>query len=86
MSLKRRAIKTSDIEMVCTAESFRSPYEPPLRLGNVVRLNSGGPPMLVVDVECNAVIVAWRDGAGATFERRYPTDCVHRASIASASI
>jgi uncharacterized protein YodC (DUF2158 family) len=86
MSLKRRAIKTRDIELVCTAESFRSPYEPPLRLGNVVRLNSGGPPMLVVDVECNAVIVAWRDSAGGAFERRYPTDCVHRAPIEFANI
>jgi uncharacterized protein YodC (DUF2158 family) len=83
MSLNRRSIKASDLIRVASAESFMDSREPPLGLGNFVRLNSGGPIMMVVDREAAFVVVAWKDVDGRTHERRFPVPCVHRVSIAS---
>lgn len=46
-------------------------------VGARVRLNSGGPEMLVVDHERGAVVVAWRDNNGRVHERTYPNQCVY---------
>jgi uncharacterized protein YodC (DUF2158 family) len=46
-------------------------------VGALVRLNSGGPEMLVVDLAgAAAVVVAWRDMNGREYERTYPNLCV----------
>jgi hypothetical protein len=57
MSLIRRQINARDVELASTAESVLGMREPPLTLGNFVRLNSGGPIMMVID----------HDGADAVF-------------------
>jgi uncharacterized protein YodC (DUF2158 family) len=48
-------------------------------VGTRVRLNSGGPDMLVVDLmESTAVVVSWRDSFGNVHESRFPNQCVQR--------
>jgi uncharacterized protein YodC (DUF2158 family) len=47
-------------------------------VGDRVRLNSGGPEMLVVDLTKAAVVVAWRDSNGYLHDRTYPNQCVYR--------
>lgn len=84
MSLWRRKLNASDIELVLGAESFSDPREPSLRIGQFVCLNSGGPTMMVVDHGAAAVIVAWQDCDGMVYERSYPCACVHRVSPSSA--
>jgi uncharacterized protein YodC (DUF2158 family) len=85
MSLWRRRIKASDAVLIRSADSFADQREPPLWLGNYVRLNSGGPVMMVVDHDddCAVVVVSWRDGGGSVCERLIPIACVHRVSVAS---
>jgi uncharacterized protein YodC (DUF2158 family) len=78
MKLCRRVIRTNDLVLVATAESFQDNREPPLSTGNFVRLNSGSPRLLVVDTSDDAVTVAWRDGAGLIHEQDFPRACLHR--------
>jgi uncharacterized protein YodC (DUF2158 family) len=55
--------------------------EPPLRIGNVVMLNSGGPRMMIVDFDnLGNVCVSWRESTGATLELVIAGVCVHRVS------
>jgi uncharacterized protein YodC (DUF2158 family) len=83
MSLSQRRFNAmNDLELVAPAESFADTREPPLWLGNLVRLNSGGPVMLVVDVDDQAAVCAWRNSGGKTLEHSFPVACVHRVSIA----
>lgn len=63
--------------MVAPANVFACEMEPPVGIGSVVRLNSGGPRMLVVDIEGDDVTVAWR-ATGKTHESVLPLPCVHR--------
>jgi uncharacterized protein YodC (DUF2158 family) len=50
----------------------------PHRVGARVRLNSGGPEMLIVDlVGSTAVVASWCDRNGRVHERTYPNQCVH---------
>jgi uncharacterized protein YodC (DUF2158 family) len=77
MSVKRAVSPASELTMISPAESFHDAREPPLVIGNRVRLNSGGPIMLVVDINDDAVIVAWRDSGGSR-EHNFPALCVHR--------
>lgn len=53
------------------------PYSPDGRaitLGNLVRLNSGSPELLVVDIEEKYLTVAWLEGVPV--EVRLPLTCV----------
>lgn len=84
MSLGKCRIKASELRQVRTAESFLDPREPELGLGNFVRLNSGGPLMMVVDRDGPIAVFAWRDHAGMISEHSFPVACVHRVSPASA--
>jgi uncharacterized protein YodC (DUF2158 family) len=84
MSLNRRSIKASDLIRVASAESFADSREPPLSLGNFVRLNSGGPTLIVVDVVGDSVTVAWQNGSGSISETSFLRACLHRVSPASA--
>ena len=83
MSLWQRRINASDLVRVHSVEFFADCREPPLSLGNFVRLNSGGPIMMVVDRDEPFVVVAWRDREGRTHEHCFPAPCVHRVPIAS---
>jgi uncharacterized protein YodC (DUF2158 family) len=86
MSLNQRKLYASDLDKVRSAETFQDEREPAFWLGNFVELNSGGPIMMIVEQEGDAVVAAWQDKAGRTHERSFPAVCVHRVSIASASI
>jgi hypothetical protein len=59
--------------LVARADEFQDSREPPLRIGDRVQLNSGGPISLIVELDTEAVTVAW-NGAEAVF----PRACVHR--------
>ena len=84
MSLNGRKFNASDLEVVPSPQWFNDPREPQLSLGNFVRLNSGGPIMMVVDREGHFVVVSWQDLAGNVREHRFPAVCVHRVLPASA--
>lgn len=79
MSPKARPIRAKDLVVVASAESFRRDNEPPHRIGDIVRLNSGGPTSLVVDVDGGVLTVAWRDSDGCAKELAGPDVCFHRA-------
>lgn len=63
---------------------FHNKTEPPLRIGDIIKLNSGGPNMLVVDVEKEKVIAAWKnpspvkDGKSYIIEAPFYKIAVHR--------
>jgi uncharacterized protein YodC (DUF2158 family) len=63
------------------AEFINDDREPPLRIGDIVRLNSGGPRCLVVDFSDSTVVVAWRDPNQGIVEREFPRDCFHRVPL-----
>jgi uncharacterized protein YodC (DUF2158 family) len=62
MGLKRTQIPASDLVIVKRAEAPRD-----FRIGDVVRLNSGGPSMMIVDI-AGDVTVAWRGVDGKPVE------------------
>jgi uncharacterized protein YodC (DUF2158 family) len=68
------------LRLVASSDEYQDDREPPLRLGDVVQLNSGGPLSLVVDIrDCNTVTIAWRDNKDLAEEAELPRLCVHRA-------
>lgn len=78
MKLRQQTFSANDLVVVFIPEAYQDPREPPLFTGNYVRLNSGGPRLMVVDTTDDAVTVAWRDRDGAVHERDFPSVCVHR--------
>ena len=80
-SPKRSIFAVSDLELVAKAEDFVNRFEPRLRIGDVVALNSGGPRMLVVDVTGDGVTAAWYDSEGIVQENSLPIQCFHRLSV-----
>lgn len=78
----RRGFPAEWIERILPSEQFRDDREPPLRLGDVVQLNSGGPQSLIVDlVDCNTVVISWIDRQGHPCEAIFPSACVHRVRL-----
>lgn len=75
---KRRAFPVDRLEIVAPASVFRFEHEPPVGVGSVVRLNSGGPRMLVVDIDGDSLTTAWRGSDGGITEATLPRLCVHR--------
>jgi uncharacterized protein YodC (DUF2158 family) len=73
MPLGRAPIDPKRLSLVARAEEFQDSREPPLRIGDRVQLNSGGPSTLVVDLDAETVTVAWQGG-----EAIFPRSCVHR--------
>jgi hypothetical protein len=81
--LSHRGLKSNRLQLVAAGEEFHDDREPPLSLGNVARLNSGGPAGLVVGFpERNTLTLAWRDSAGNSHEANLPRPCVHRIEVA----
>jgi len=79
MSHKSQSFRTDHLSLVAKAESFQDPREPPLRMGDWVRLNSGGPRSLVVDATTDKITIAWKSGDKIA-ECVLPRDCIHRVS------
>jgi len=73
MQLKRGQFPVNGLSLIKSVDKFHDLREPDLRIGDRVRLNSGGPISLVVDLDAETVTVAW-NGAEAIF----PRPCVHR--------
>lgn len=69
--------RADDLVVVATAESFRVPGEPELRVGDVVMLNSGGPVGLIVDTDGSDIVFSWRVG-DKTYEMESSAACFHR--------
>lgn len=66
------------LRKVAQGSSFQDDREPRLRIGDIVRMNSGGPIMLVVDLNGPRVTTAWRARSGTVYEQKIPSICVHR--------
>ena len=54
------------------------PDDPPLAVGDVCLLNSGGPDMMVVEAGYYRVTVAWWRADGDVAEHEFPRACVRR--------
>lgn len=69
------------LALIARASAFRGVGETPLGMGAVVRLNSGGPECVVVDVFGQQVTVAWRDACGDVHEMEALEQCFHRVAL-----
>jgi uncharacterized protein YodC (DUF2158 family) len=75
--------RIGDLKLVAPCEQFQDVRQPPLRLGDVVRLNSGGPASLVVDLSLgDKVTISWCDTSRKAREIEIPRACVHRVQVA----
>ncbi len=70
-------VRKDGLRLVATSESFQDSREPDFRVGDLVRLNSGGPIMLVVDVEGRQITTSWKSVDGIE-EWTLPRPCFHR--------
>lgn len=68
--MRREVFRAEDLELVDRAPP---PDVPPLEVGDMCMLNSGGPPMLVVALFWDVVAVSWDGGM-----EKFPADCVRR--------
>lgn len=75
---KRQNFKASDLRKVASAPLR---HMQPDFIGDVVVLNSGGPTMLVVDIDGECVTVAHRH-AGIVYEHKFPRPCLTRLDAA----
>lgn len=66
-------------DLIAVGEPF-PPNDPPLRIGDVVRLLSGGPKMIVVDFDGSRIVASWLNKDGTAEEHSFPSHCVHRVS------
>ncbi len=81
LMLNRRKCDPDALVLIAKAEDYANVLEPPLRLGDIVSLNSGGPQAMVVDIDSSeGTAVAWRDGEGPPQEASFPAACLHRLS------
>lgn len=74
--MERAQFPVESLQLIASAESFQCAQEPLIGVGSVVRLNSGGPRMLVVDIDADSVTASWQDHG--TQERVFRRPCVHR--------
>lgn len=72
--MRNGMFKASDLRLV---ESAAPADSPPLIVGEVCRLNSGSPDLLVVDVSDRTVTVAWPESSDVR-EHEFPRACVRR--------
>jgi hypothetical protein len=82
MPEQHRRYHAHRLQLVAKAEQFRDSREPPLRIGDWVRLNSGGPIALVVDAG-ELLTVAWRNPNGLVSESTLAPACYHRVCLSS---
>jgi len=79
MKRKHGSFKVSDLRVVSSPE----PHATPLRMSERVRLNSGGPVGLIVDLKPDDhVVVAWPpQDDGVAVEDTLPSACVRRVEV-----
>jgi uncharacterized protein YodC (DUF2158 family) len=77
VKLNRKPIPANQLRLVAHREEFQDDREPALVMGNRVRLNSGGPQMMVVDTSESEIIASW-SVQGKNYERAFPRTCVRR--------
>jgi len=82
MPAKRGKFRPDQLRIAGKSADFRDEREPPLRIGDRVHLNSGGPCALVVDLEAASLTLAWKE-RDRTNEFTVPIACVHRCACAS---
>ena len=74
---QRKRFDASSLRHIAGPEEFQDAREPEVGLGDLVRLNSGGPIMLVVDVDGDVVTTAWKC-SGLVVEHQWQRPCIHR--------
>lgn len=74
---KKRAFKASDLIRLKSSEDFQDSREPPFRIGDLVTINSGGPAMLVVDIDAGKITTAWKSDRDVN-EGEWSRPCLHR--------
>jgi uncharacterized protein YodC (DUF2158 family) len=78
MSLNRGRFSLSDLVKVGDAPP---PDSPPLIMGEFCQLISGGPDMLIVDIDGDALTVSWNEGEDThTFSRATVRRCARSAA------
>jgi hypothetical protein len=80
MSIQRRGVPANRLNKLASASRFNDKREPPLRLGDLVRLNSGGIIMQVVDAIPGdpMIVVGFRLKNGSVMEWAIVREAVHR--------
>lgn len=79
MPISEKGIPAQRVVLVARAEDYADTREPPLRLGDIVRLNSGGPACLVVDLAAShQITVSYRVQNGRIAELTVPAACINR--------
>ena len=79
--LRHASFDSSAITLVAASEDFQRQHELPLQLGDIVSLNSGGPRMMIVDLDGDGdSVVSWWGADGTTQEMSIPLACLHRVS------
>jgi hypothetical protein len=77
VNVNRKPIPANQLRLVAHSEEFHDEREPPLGIGNRVRLNSDGPQMMIVDISENEIVASW-NVEGKNHECMFPRACVHR--------
>jgi hypothetical protein len=80
MTRRERQIPANRLTIVARAENYADAREPPIGVGTIVRLNSGSPSCLVVDVDDDGSLVIGyqKQDDGRIVEISVPCACVHR--------
>lgn len=81
MNLNKKLFNKDDLELVKRLEDIQDPRQPPVTIGNVVMLNSGGPKMMVVDIASNDIVTGAWVNEGKVEEMEFPRSCVHRVPL-----
>jgi len=79
--IRSGVFRIEDLEVVGSPEDYQDVRDKPLGIGSLVQLNSGGPRLLVVDLDTEGrLTAAWRDASGGEQEISLPAVCFHRIS------
>jgi hypothetical protein len=80
---RKGSFRATQLRLVAPSVTFRDSREPPLRIGDWVRLNSGSPICLVVDAHDGTLTVARRNTLHRIEESTLPIACFHRVCLSS---
>jgi uncharacterized protein YodC (DUF2158 family) len=78
--MMRRQFRANDLAKMADAGNFQHQSEVPLRIGDIIALNSGGPRMMVVDHDNSQVVAAWVGDDGSALEGTFQRVTVHRVT------
>lgn len=74
--LREGTFKASDLVKIPT--NFEPWQKPPFKFGDVVILNSGGPCMMVVDVDAEHTIAMWDCASRKPQTHMWDSVCLHK--------